>query len=224
MASDATTFVIIQNGVGNEDPFRQTFPNNTIISCVTWTGAVQASPGLIKHNPNEDMQIGLYPNQTLKADLEMERLDKFAKLLTNGGTKFTVEENIQIKRWEKVVWNAAWNPLTTLTGVEVQTYLKSSPEAMRVTRQLMQEMVDIAQACKVPLSHDLVEVLIDKVLAMPPIFSSMYVDSQEGRPLEMEVIVGTPMRKANEFGMQVPVLRTIYSLTAAVNQRLSKTS
>jgi len=33
----ATTIVIIQNGVGNEDPFRQAFPQNTIISCVVST-------------------------------------------------------------------------------------------------------------------------------------------------------------------------------------------
>lgn len=29
-----TTLVIIQNGVGNEEPFRNTFPDNTIITCV----------------------------------------------------------------------------------------------------------------------------------------------------------------------------------------------
>ena len=33
---DNTTFVIIQNGVGNEEPFRDTFPRNSILSCVTW--------------------------------------------------------------------------------------------------------------------------------------------------------------------------------------------
>ena len=29
-----TTIVIIQNGVGNEEPFRKAFPTTTIISCV----------------------------------------------------------------------------------------------------------------------------------------------------------------------------------------------
>jgi ketopantoate reductase len=29
-----TTLVIIQNGVGNEEPFRSSFPDNTIITCV----------------------------------------------------------------------------------------------------------------------------------------------------------------------------------------------
>jgi ketopantoate reductase len=31
---DNTSIVIIQNGVGNEDAFRERFPNVTIISCV----------------------------------------------------------------------------------------------------------------------------------------------------------------------------------------------
>lgn len=29
-----TTIVIIQNGVGNEEPFRNAFPSTTILSCV----------------------------------------------------------------------------------------------------------------------------------------------------------------------------------------------
>lgn len=32
-----TTVVIIQNGVGNEEPFRKAFPKTTIISCVVRT-------------------------------------------------------------------------------------------------------------------------------------------------------------------------------------------
>ena len=31
---DTTTIVLIQNGVGNEDPFRAQFPNCSILSCV----------------------------------------------------------------------------------------------------------------------------------------------------------------------------------------------
>jgi ketopantoate reductase len=29
-----TTIVLIQNGVGNEEPFRKKFPENTILTCV----------------------------------------------------------------------------------------------------------------------------------------------------------------------------------------------
>lgn len=32
--NEKTTIVIIQNGVGNEEPFRNTFPMSSIITCV----------------------------------------------------------------------------------------------------------------------------------------------------------------------------------------------
>lgn len=99
---DGTTFVLVQNGVGNEEPFRNAFPKCSIISCVTWVGAVQKTAGTINHTENEDMQMGLFPNPSVDDSKEKGRLDRFADLLRNGGTKFSVEENVQVKRWEKV--------------------------------------------------------------------------------------------------------------------------
>ncbi|CAD0087822.1 unnamed protein product, partial [Aureobasidium vineae] len=219
---DRTTFVIIQNGVGNEEPFRTTFPNNTIISCVTWVGATQTSPGLIKHTKSEDMQMGLFPTPSISPDLEQERLNTFASLLKTGKTVFQVEKDIQIKRWEKVTWNAAWNSITTLTDVNTQDWLKSSPQAMTITKRLMHEVIDIANQCNVPLDRKLADDLVDKILAMPGIYSSMHTDMKAGRPLEVDVILGYPIKKAQEFGLDVPVLSTIYALTTAVNGRLTK--
>lgn len=183
---------------------------------------MQKTSGVISHGTNEDMQIGLYPNAKLNSHIEHQRLKTFADLLTNGGTKFSIDENIQIKRWEKVVWNAAWNPLTTLTGLQVQTWLSTSDEAMAFTRQLMEDVIAVGRKCGVPLKDGLAEELIQKVLGMPLIYSSMYVDSKEGRPLETDVIIGFPMKKANELGMKVPSLRAIFALTTAVNYRLTE--
>ncbi|KAK5114800.1 hypothetical protein LTR85_010113 [Meristemomyces frigidus] len=221
---DHTTFVIIQNGVGNEEPFRNTYPNNTIISCVTWVGATQVSPGLIKHTKSEDMQMGLFPNRNLDAKLERGRLGAFAGFLTQGKTVFQVVENVQVKRWEKVVWNAAWNPLTTLTDVDTQTWLKSSPEAIPMTKRLMREVIDIARRCDVPIGYELADSLVEKILAMPGIFSSMHTDAKGGRPLEVDVILGYPLKKATKFGMDVPVLGAVYAMTMAVNGRLTAQS
>ena len=217
---DQTAFVIIQNGVGNEDPFRKMYPKSTIISCVTWVGATQVSPGLVKHTKSEDMQMGLFANPDLDAKVEKSRLDVFADFLRKGGTKFTVEDDVQIKRWEKVVWNAAWNPLTTITQVDTQTWLKSSSESTPMTRRLMQEVIDVAKSCGVPIGYELIDILFNRILAMPGIYSSMHTDMKEGKSLEVDVILGTPMKKAREFGMDVPVLSTVYSLTMAIDQRL----
>lgn len=215
-----TTIVIIQNGVGNEDPFRATFPQNTILSCVTWVGATQTEPGVVAHTKSEDMQIGLFPNAALDKAVEEERLQRFAGLLTKGGTVFQVVENVQVQRWEKVVWNAAWNSLTSLTLLSTHDWLSSSEEAEPMTRELMREVIEVARACGVPLEDELVERLVVKIKGMPPIGSSMRTDVESGRPLEVEVILGTPFRRAREKGLKTPVLDTLYTVVRGVDKRL----
>ncbi|KAJ9199093.1 hypothetical protein DTO166G4_7370 [Paecilomyces variotii] len=216
-----TTIVIIQNGVGNEDAFREAFPKCTIISCVTWVGATQTSPGIVAHTKSEDMQMGLFPNKTLDPDLERRRLDEFASLLTHGKTVFQVVPNIQVQRWEKVVWNAAWNSLTTLTLLDTKSWLGSSPDALPLTRRLMTEVIDVARRLGVPIEHSLVDTLIDKIMAMPGIGSSMQTDYKNGRPMEVDVILGTPVKKARELGMDIPTVETLYVILTAINGRLT---
>ena len=218
VANENTTFVIMQNGVGNEDPFREAFPKSTIISCVVWVGAGQNTPGVIHHTKSEHTELGLFPNYDVDQQLEKSRLDRFAQLLTKGGTSISVEDNIQIQRWKKCVWNAAWNPITALTFVDTHTWLSSSSHATRITKQLMTEMIDAARLCEVPLEYDLIDELFEKILSMPPLFSSMYGDMVAKRRMEVEVILGTAVKKAGEMGMEVPVLSTLYSLTSAIDQ------
>ncbi|RWA04183.1 hypothetical protein EKO27_g10921 [Xylaria grammica] len=214
-----TTIVIIQNGVGNEEPFREAFPGASILSCVTWVGARQTEPGVIAHTKSEDMQIGLFPNPSVEESLEQERLDTFASLLTQGKTVFQVVPNIQVQRWEKVVWNAAWNSLTTLTMLDTHNWLSSSPGATPLTRRLMHEVIDVAQKCNVPLEYALADRLIDKILGMHAIGSSMQVDAKNERPMEVEIILGYPVRKGKELGLNIPTLETIYIILTGMNQR-----
>lgn len=214
-----TTFVLMQNGVGNEDPFQEAYPKCTIISGVVWVGATQTSPGVIKHMKAEETELGLFPNPALDAGVEQARLDTFTGFLSVGQTTCTIWSNIQIQRWKKVVWNAAWNPITTLTMIDTQTWL-ARPEAMTMTRKLMHEMIEIALSCNVPLEHGLVDELIERILAMPGIGSSMQTDAKAGRKLELEVILGVPLRRAREHKIDAPTLASIYALTEAVDGRL----
>lgn len=166
---------------------------------------------------SEDMQMGLFPNEKLEKQLEQQRLDDFASLLTNGKTVFQVIPDIQARRWEKVVWNAAWNSLTALTLLDTKSWLNSSSNALPLTRRLMTEVIDVARACNIPIEYSLVDELIDKIMAMPGIGSSMQADYKQGKPMEIDVILGTPVKKARELGISVPTIETLYTVLTAIN-------
>ncbi|CAD0032282.1 unnamed protein product, partial [Aureobasidium pullulans] len=191
VANMDTTFVILQNGVGNEEPFRNAFPYCSIVSCV-------------------HTDIGLYPNPRLEAEVEETRLEGFAAMLRAGGTPYTISDHVQVKRWEKVVWN------------DTQQWLSSSKESVSVTKRLMREVIGVARRSGVALEYGLVDILMERIQGMPGIESSMQVDAREGRRLEVDVILGTPMRKAREYGMDVPTLATVYALTVAVDMRIKQ--
>lgn len=186
----------------------------------TWVGAHQPEPGILQHTKSEDTQIGLFPSQGGDAAVEMKRLDAFASLLSGGKTVFQVVPDIQVLRWEKVVWNAAWNTLTTLTLTDTHTWLSSSPGATPMTRRLMKEVIDVARALGVDLGYGVIDKLIDKILAMPPIGSSMRTDYEKGNPMEVEIIMGYPVRKGKELGIDVSTMETLYLLLTAINNRL----
>ncbi|KAM0242133.1 hypothetical protein ACHAP5_007370 [Fusarium lateritium] len=217
---DNTSIVIIQNGVGNEDAFRERFPNVTIISCVTWVGARQPEPGVIEHTTSEDMQVGLYPNRTGDDTRDTQRLSQFESLLSIGKTIFQIVPNIQVQRWEKVVWNAAWNSLTALTLMDTHSWLSSSDLSTPMTRKLMKEVIDVANVLGVPLEDELIDRLIDKILRMPPIGSSMRTDYENGKPMEVEVILGYPVKKGRELNVDVATIETLYTVLLAINKRL----
>ncbi|KAJ5668706.1 hypothetical protein N7462_009776 [Penicillium macrosclerotiorum] len=215
-----TTIVIIQNGVGNEEAFRKTFPESSILTCVTWVGATQISPGVVKHTKSEDMQIGLFPNPEVAPSKEQQRLDTFAGLLEHGQTRFQVLDDMQRQRWEKVVWNVAWNSITTITMLDTQTWLHSSIEAEPITRKVMRQVINVARASGVPLEDSLVDQLMDKINSMPGIGSSMQTDCKNGRPMEVDVILGFPMRKAREFGVPADSLEMLYALVLAQDHKI----
>ncbi|PWY74316.1 ketopantoate reductase family protein [Aspergillus heteromorphus CBS 117.55] len=185
-----TTIVIIQNGVGNEDPFRAVYPSSTIISCVTWVGASQPTPGTTIHTTSEETELGLYPNPTLPRSIESDRLTTFTILLTPSRTPFTVHTDIQPIRWSKTIWNCAWNTLTTLTAQDTQSFLGSSPDAIPFTRRLMNEAVSVATACGVSLPQDLVDAQMERMRRLGAVRTSMQIDREMGRKMEIEVIVG----------------------------------
>lgn len=84
----------------------------------------------------------------------------------------------------------------------------------------MREVIDVGRACGVKLEYDLIDKLVGKILSMPGIGSSMQTDCKNGRPLEIDVILGVPVKKARELGIETPTLEMVYALVRAVDTRL----
>lgn len=111
-----TSIVLIQNGVGVEDPHRQRFPATPILSAVTVISAAQISQGKIKQNRWTRISIGPYIRSAAEnaeqdgAAKFFERMsnkksEEFVNILKAGGVKDAElydEKGLQLVRWHKI--------------------------------------------------------------------------------------------------------------------------
>lgn len=106
-----TSIVLIQNGVGVEEPHRCRFPDNPILSAVTVVSAAQTSPGVIRQNRWTRISVGPYSGaDSGKEGGELEKRSgeatrRFVELLKEGGIADAEEYDekaLQLVRWHKL--------------------------------------------------------------------------------------------------------------------------
>ena len=76
----------------------------------------------------------------------------------------------------------------------------------------MQDVVNIANALGHPVSASLIDANMTNTHAMPPYKTSMLLDFENHRPMEIEAILGNARRAAQRVNISVPYLDALYAL------------
>lgn len=223
--SENTAIVLVQNGIGIEDEYVEAYPTNTIISGIVYLPVTQVEPGLAIHTTMlEQFEIGTFPaNASSAAKAQCRRLSDLWK---TAGAKAPVFDDIQSQRWNKLALNATLNPITALTLCDDANFIRSSPGALDMAKDIMREIGRIASACgydiineKVVEEHMQRHVERLETGGKEP---SMLVDIRHNRPIEVEAILGNAWRIAQKMGVETPYLRLLYALAKGRNYAVSQ--
>ncbi|EXJ60136.1 2-dehydropantoate 2-reductase [Cladophialophora yegresii CBS 114405] len=220
-----TAIVLIQNGLGVEEPYASRFPDATILSAVTIASCAQPSNGHIKHNRWTRINIGPYlaqrsPPATAEAkSTATTRNTAFVHFLTEGGIKDAIadtHEKLQLVRWHKIAINAAMNPSAVLSGGSTNEAMSNDAELARHLRGVMHEVLTTAPkivGVPFPASFATAEQILRSTRknssGSKP---SMLLDWEGGKAMELEVILGNPIRIAREKGFEMPRTQSLYAL------------
>lgn len=198
-----TAIVLISNGIDVEREVAEAFPDNEIISGLAFIGVTRTAPGRIHHEAYGNLSLGSYPSGV------SEKTRRLSEAYQSAGVKCTATDNIATARWQKCVWNAAFNPISVLSGLNTGDILAHQE---LFVRRVMQEVHAIAAAVGHPLPDTLIDKSIHSTLKMPPYKTSMLVDFEAGRPLETEAILGNAVRAGQKAGVAIPRLEAVYAL------------
>lgn len=140
--------------------------------------------------------------------------------LQAAGLPATCAADIRIDKWRKLLVNVAFNPLGAISHLGFGEVLDVD-SGERLARALIGEALDIAQHYGV---RDVIdpEAAIARARSSRMHKTSMLQDTQAGRRLEVEPILGVLLELANDARLSAPTLRAIYDCTRLIDHALVK--
>ena len=206
----------MQNGVENEEVLEDVFGADRILSAVTYIQAAVDAPGLVRQQGRVKLVIGeLDPATDIKNGV--------VALLQEAGVDTVPSGNILLKKWNKLLWNATFNPLSALSGARVGEILDDD-QLRKTAETICREVIDVAIHKGLPVDAEATASQIFSRAEMARQHrTSMLQDRLRGKRMEVEAMCGYIIRQGALYGLQTPAIQSIYSALNFVNQQQNRT-
>lgn len=210
--SESTTIVMIQNGIGIEVPMIEQFPGRVILSGVSLIGS--SNINCVIDNLHKDfVLLSPFSNPTVLPELAHQKVLEFADLYQNPDknvNEIVLERESGKSRWEKLIYNSVMNPICAILGIDVnRCQMTGANDAL--FEPAMNEVVQIAASEGVTIDKLVKQKFLhigDGLFYSP----SMLVDIMKDQLVELETILGNPLKIARKNNVPTPILSTVYQL------------
>ena len=223
LCNDQTGIVTMQNGIpwwyfqrhGGEHegtPVRASDPDGSIarhvdpariVGCVVYPAATLVEPGVVRVQEGRRFTLGELDGATTP------RVQAIADALEHAGFKAPVTTDIRAEIWLKVWGNLSFNPISALTHATLEDLLR-----FPVTRELCVEMMREAESIANKLGVTF-RVSIEKRIAgaerVGAHRTSMLQDVEQGKPIEIEALVGAVAELGRLTKTPTPHIDSVYA-------------
>ena len=180
------------------------FGPDRVLGCVVYPAAEVIAPGVVKHIEGNRFSLG-EPDGS-----KSERATALSQALSSAGLKAPVRPRLRDEIWVKLWGNLSFNPISALTHATLDV-LCTDPGTRAVARGMMLEAQEIAEALGVKFPID-VERRIDGGAAVGAHRTSMLQDLDQGRPMEIDALVGSVQELGRVVNVPTPTIDTVLAL------------
>ena len=206
-----TRVLSAQNGLGNDDRLADLFGAQRVAGGLAFLCSNREAPGVIRHLDYGFFQAGNFqrpPDQTLHT---------FARMMQNAGVECTLVDDLALTRWKKLIWNVPFNGLSALLDLTVDRIMEDTQLHQRAWR-LMKEVQAASRANGLNIDDGFLEYMMGLTVRMKPYHTSMHLDRQRGNPMELEAIIGEPLRRGQQHALHLPEMQVLYAGLKEIDQ------
>jgi 2-dehydropantoate 2-reductase len=205
LVKDDTVLVTMQNGLGNEEDLADLFGAERVMGGMAFICNNRVSPGVIRHLSEGWVRLGEFNGRP------QPRTHRICRMFEAAGVECRVIEDLRHGRWEKILWNLPFNGLGALM-LATTDKLIATAEGLEMVTALMREAMAIAGSLGLNWPERWIPDKIAMTRRMGAYKTSMQIDRERSRPLEIEAIVGRPLKVARERGVPSPRIEMLYRM------------
>jgi 2-dehydropantoate 2-reductase len=204
-----TVVLTLQNGVDSASDVAAFVPKERVLTGATYIASTLVAPGTIEHLGTVRRIVF---GEAFGAPRITERVSAIRDVLAQAGIQADAVPDVRIALWEKFIFLA---PLAALTAA---SRLPIGPawdqQAFRtVCEKAMREVEALARHAGVAVAPDIVdEQMAQRGKSPRSMRTSMMVDLTSGRPLELDALIGSVVRRGIAAGIPTPVMETAYGI------------
>ncbi|MBR8836144.1 MAG: putative 2-dehydropantoate 2-reductase [Stigonema ocellatum SAG 48.90 = DSM 106950] len=208
VVKDDGVVLVLQNGLGVEEEVAQIVGSERVIGGLSFLTANKVAPGHIRHLSYKNIILGEYTHDYHPGGIT-NRMQQIGEDFKSAGIPIELSEDLLLARWQKLVWNIPYNGLSVILNATTAE-LMADVHTRKLVEQLMYEVVAGAKSCTRIIPDSFVQTMLNNTANMKPYRTSMKIDYDARRPLEVETIFGNPLRMAQAAGANLPYINCLY--------------
>ena len=205
-----TAVLTLQNGVDSTTELASAVGESQVLGGTTYVATAVEAPGRIA-------QTGVHRSIIFGEVFGSRgritpRVQAIADVLEAADIQVTPVADARVPIWDKFVYLAAFSGFTGASRLAIG-HIWKYPHVREMFYAASREIAAIAKAEGVAISANRFETLEEYMANIPPTTrSSLLIDLEQGKRIEVEALQGAAVRRAARHGVPVPIMATLYAL------------
>lgn len=208
-----TVVLTLQNGVDSADQVAAVVGEPRVLAGTTYVATALEGPGLIVQTGSHRSII--FGEAFGDRSRISARVQAIADVLAPANIQVTPVADGRVPVWDKFVYLAPFSGFTGAARLPIGEIWKF-PHVREMFYAASREIAAIADAEGVHISADRFQTLQQYMDNIPPSTrSSLLIDLEFGKRIEVEALQGAAVRRAQTHGIAVPIMSTLYAALKA---------